>query len=82
MLALARIAGETAPLLFTAFGNDMVSAKPSEPISSMTLEIYNNYAYGGPAEARAWAGALILLAFVLIVSILARILTRRKYAIR
>ena len=82
LLAIARIAGETAPLLFTAFGNDMVSAKPSEPISSMTLEIYNNYAYGGPAEARAWAGALILLAFVLIVSILARILTRRKYAIR
>ena len=82
LLAVARIAGETAPLLFTAFGNDMVSAKPSEPVSSMTLEIYNNYSYGGPAEARAWAGALILLAFVLIVSILARMLTRRKYALR
>ena len=82
MLGIARIAGETAPLLFTAFGNDMVVHNPSEPISSMTLEIYNNYSYGGPAETRAWAGALVLLIFVLFASILARLLTRRKYAIR
>jgi phosphate transport system permease protein len=54
MLGIARIAGETAPLLFTAFGNDMVAHNPSEPISSMTLEIYNNYSYGmGVAEGRA-----------------------------
>jgi len=82
MLGIARIAGETAPLLFTAFGNDMVARNPSEPISSMTLEIYNNYSYGGPAESRAWAGALVLLMFVLAVSILARVATRRKYAIK
>ena len=82
MLAVARIAGETAPLLFTAFGNDMVSRKISEPISSMTLEIYNNYSYGGPAESRAWAGALVLLVFVLAVSILARLATRRRFAVR
>jgi len=82
LLAIARIAGETAPLLFTAFGNDLVSHNPSEPISAMTLEIYNNYSYGGPAEARAWAGALVLLGIVLVFSILARVATRRKYAIK
>jgi phosphate transport system permease protein len=82
MLAIARIAGETAPLLFTAFGNDMVELKPSQPVSSMTMEIYNNYTYGGPAEARAWAGALVLLLFVLIVSVLARLATRRKFALK
>ena len=82
MLAIARIAGETAPLLFTAFGNDQVSRDPSQPVSSMTLEIYNNYQFGGPAEARAWAGSLVLLGLVLVISILARIVTRQKYALR
>ncbi len=82
MLAIARVAGETAPLLFTAFGNDIVSHNPSEPISSMTLEIFNNYTYGGAAETRAWAGALVLLGMVLGISVLARFATRRKFAIR
>ena len=82
LLALARVAGETAPLLFTAFGNDQVAVKLSEPMSSMTLEIFNNYTYGGPAEVRAWAGCLVLLMTVLCISILARLATKKKYALK
>jgi phosphate transport system permease protein len=82
LLSVARVAGETAPLLFTAFGNDQVSTKLDQPISSMTLEIYNNFAFGGPAEVRAWAGSLVLLMMVLVISILARLATRKKYALK
>jgi phosphate transport system permease protein len=83
MLAVARIAGETAPLLFTAFGNPFVSTKLNQPIHSMTMMIYRYATSAYPIWIDiAWAGALVLLMLVLVVSILARVLTRNRYAMR
>jgi phosphate transport system permease protein len=82
MLAIARIAGETAPLLFTALGNNQMTLKPSDQMSSMTLEIYKNYTQGDLEQSRTWAGALVLMGIVLCISLLARIATRKKYALR
>ena len=80
LLALARISGETAPLLFTAFGNQYWSTKLTQPIASVPVVMYQ-YA-GSPYESwqqLAWAGALILTAFVLLTSLIARaILLRNK----
>jgi phosphate transport system permease protein len=81
MLAIARVAGETAPLLFTAFGSEQLVVKPTEPISSLTLKIYN-YAQS-PYEdwvQQAWAGALVLLLMIVAISLAARLLTRPKLA--
>jgi phosphate transport system permease protein len=78
LVALARIAGETAPLLFTAFNNRYFSARLDQPISSLTVQVYT-YAIS-PYEdwhRQAWAGALVLVAFVFVFSILARLVTRR-----
>jgi phosphate transport system permease protein len=78
VLALARIAGETAPLLFTAFNNRFMSVDPSQPIASLTVQVYT-YAIS-PYEdwhRQAWAGALVLVTLVLTCSILARVATRR-----
>ncbi len=83
MLAIARIAGETAPLLFTAFGNDQVSVKPGEQISSMTMMIYRYATSAATAWVdMAWAGALVLLLIVLAISLLARLATRSRYALK
>lgn len=73
MLGLARILGETAPLLFTAFGNDELNVNPSAPVSSLTMKIYQ-YAISPYDDwvAQAWAGALILLALVLGLNLTAR----------
>jgi phosphate transport system permease protein len=83
MLAIARIAGETAPLLFTAFGSDQLSTRLAGPISSMTLMIYR-YATSAYDTwiAQAWAGALLLLMIILAISLLARFATRSRYALR
>lgn len=64
-IALARVAGETAPLLFTAFGNPFWSVDPSRPIAALPLQIYA-YAQSPYEEWRghAWAGALLLLVLV------------------
>ena len=78
VLALARIAGETAPLLFTSFNNRYWSTSLDQPISSLTVQVYT-YAIS-PYEdwhRQAWAGALVLVAIVLTCSILARLATRR-----
>jgi phosphate transport system permease protein len=78
VLALARIAGETAPLLFTAFNNRFWSTNLTQPMSSLTVQVYT-YATG-PYEdwhRQAWAGALVLISLVLLCSILARVATRR-----
>jgi phosphate transport system permease protein len=78
VLALARIAGETAPLLFTAFNNQFWSTSLTQPISTLTVQVYN-YA-GAPYDdwhRQAWAGALVLITLVLACSILARFATRR-----
>jgi phosphate transport system permease protein len=78
VLALARIAGETAPLLFTALNNRFFSTSLTQPIASLTVQVYN-YA-SSPYEdwhRQAWAGALVLVTIVLLCSILARVATRR-----
>ncbi len=76
MLAVARAAGETAPLLFTALNNRHWSISPVEPIASLPVQIYT-YAVS-PFEdwhQQAWAAALVLVAMVLILNIGARIIT-------
>jgi len=78
LVALARIAGETAPLLFTALNNRYWSTKLTQPIASLTVQIYT-YAQS-PYEdwhRQAWAGATVLIAAVLLFSVLARTVTRR-----
>jgi len=77
MVAVARIAGETAPLLFTAFGNRFWHQGLDQPIAALPLQIFS-YAIA-PYEdwhRQAWAGALVLITLVLIVSLLARLTTR------
>jgi phosphate transport system permease protein len=78
VLALARIAGETAPLLFTSFNNRFFSTDLTQPVSSLTVQVFT-YAIS-PYEdwhRQAWAGALVLVTIVLTCSILARVATRR-----
>jgi phosphate transport system permease protein len=77
VLALARIAGETAPLLFTSFNNRFWNVNPTQPTASLTVQIFT-YATS-PYEdwhRQAWAGALVLVAIVLLCSVLARTATR------
>jgi phosphate transport system permease protein len=83
VLALARIAGETAPLLFTSFNNVFFSTSLTQPISSITVQVFT-YAIS-PYEdwhRQAWAGALVLVTIVLICSMAARIATARVARIR
>jgi phosphate transport system permease protein len=78
LLSLARIAGETAPLLFTAFNNRFFSTRLDQPISSLTVQIFT-YAIS-PYEdwhRQAWAGALVLVSVVFTFSVLARVVTMR-----
>jgi phosphate transport system permease protein len=78
LLALARIAGETAPLLFTAFNNRYFSTDIRQPISTLTVQVFT-YAIAPNEDwhRQAWAGALTLVAIVLICSLLARVATAR-----
>ena len=80
MLAVARAAGETAPLIMTALGSlYMVTALTGEPISSLTLLIYNQSQQPfDAAVARAWAGALELLVIVLVFTTVARVMSARS----
>jgi len=77
ILAIARVAGETAPLLFTAFGNRFWSTALSQPIASLTVQVYT-YAISPFADwqRQAWAGALVLTAIVLALEIGIRGITR------
>lgn len=78
LLALARIAGETAPLLFTAFNNRFWSTDLGQPISSLTVQVFT-YAIS-PYEdwhRQAWAGALVLVGMVFVSALLARLTTAR-----
>jgi len=78
MLAFARVAGETAPLIFTAFGNSFWSANLNEPIAALPLQIYV-YALSPYDEWHrlAWAGALVLIALIVIAVSLVRYVTSR-----
>lgn len=80
LVAVARIAGETAPLLFTAFGNQFWSTSLREPIAALPLQIFT-YAISPYDEwhAQAWAGALVLISIVLVISLAARFVTRSKF---
>jgi phosphate transport system permease protein len=80
MLAVARAAGETAPLIMTALGSlQLVTKLTGSPISSLTLLIYSGSQQAfDAAQARAWAGALELLAIVLIFTIVARVFSSRS----
>ena len=80
MLAIARVSGETAPLLFTAFGSRFFSYYLNEPIASLTVQIYN-YAISPYDEwhAQAWAATLVLMTLILGINIIVRFLTRKRF---
>ena len=79
MLAVARVAGETAPLLFTAFGNQYWATSLNEPIGSLPMQIFT-YAVSPYDEwhAQAWAAALLLVVLVFVLNVAARLLVRRR----
>ncbi len=81
LLALARVSGETAPLLFTAFGNRFWNQHLAEPIAALPLQIFT-YAISPYEEwqRQAWAGALVLVSLSLGVNIVVRTLTRGRTA--
>jgi phosphate transport system permease protein len=83
LVAVARIAGETAPLLFTALGNLNFSTAVGHPMQTLSLQIYV-YATGPFDEWHrlAWAAALVLMGLVLFVAIAARWVTRERYGVR
>ena len=78
LLAVARVAGETAPLLFTALNNNFFNTDPRQPISTLTVQVYT-YAISpyDDLHRQAWAGALVLVAIVLSCSLMARFATAR-----
>jgi len=80
MLAIARISGETAPLLFTALNSRFYNVYLDQPMASLTVQIFN-YATG-PFEVEwqmAWAATLILVSLILIINVLVRYLTRKRF---
>jgi phosphate transport system permease protein len=79
MLAVARVTGETAPLLLTAFGFDAIRTSPFEgPQSSLPLFVFNQAGSAfDVAVRRAWAGALTLIALVLVLTVAARFVAGR-----
>ena len=80
MLAIARVSGETAPLLFTAFGSRFFNYYLDRPIASLTVQIYN-YAISPYDEwhAQAWAATLVLMTLILGINIIVRFLTRKRF---
>jgi len=81
LLALARVGGETAPLLFTAFGNRFWNHSLSQPIAALPLQVFT-YAISPYDDwhRQAWAGALVLVTGIFCVNVLVRILTRGRGA--
>ncbi len=80
ILSIARVAGETAPLLFTSFNNSYFTTNMNEPIASLTVTIFN-YAMG-PYEdwhTKAWAASLVITVFILMVTIITRTIIGIKY---
>jgi phosphate transport system permease protein len=81
LVGVARVAGETAPLIFTAFGNLNKVVDPLQPMETLSLQVYQ-YATGpfDDWHRLAWAAALVLMGLVLLVSIIARRVTRSRHA--
>jgi phosphate transport system permease protein len=79
MLAFARIAGETAPLMFTALGNEFWNLKINQPTAALPLQIfkYANMPYE-QAHAQAWAGALVLISIIMVTVIVFRFIASRS----
>jgi len=80
LLAIARAAGETAPLLFTSFGNNYWAESLDGPMASIPVQIFN-YAISPYEEwhRKAWAGAFVLITLIFIISLAVRFVTRKKY---
>ncbi|HWX43536.1 MAG TPA: phosphate ABC transporter permease PstA [Blastocatellia bacterium] len=77
MLAIARISGETAPLLFTALSYSYISTDINQPIASLTYQIY--YYAGAPYEqwhSMAWAATLVLVGMILVINVVVRLVVR------
>lgn len=83
LLAIARVAGETAPLLFTALGSQFLTRDLSQPMAALPLTVFT-YATGPYDEWHriAWAAALVLILVVLVLSLAARLATRRRFDVR
>jgi phosphate transport system permease protein len=80
LVAVARVAGETAPLLFTVIGNQFWSTSLTQPIAALPLQvfIYANSPYD-EWHAQAWAGALVLIGLVLVISVISRFAVRSRH---
>ena len=79
LLGIARVVGETAPLLFTAFGSQFWELNPSNPMAQLALQVFT-YAIS-PYEdwhRQAWAGALVLIAAVFLINVTARLVLRTR----
>lgn len=82
LLAVARAAGETAPLLFTSLGNRFYSVNPAGPMSSLTLIVFNGAQSPYPEiNSRAWGAALVLVLIVLAFNLASRFVLRRQIAL-
>jgi phosphate transport system permease protein len=81
MLAIARVAGETAPLLFTALGSRLLTLDPNHPFPSLTVQVYT-YATGPYEEQKrlAWAGILVLISLVFVLNLAIRWFARERRA--
>jgi phosphate transport system permease protein len=78
MLGVARVAGETAPLVFTAFGNPNLPGSPTGPVAALPTEIWNDaQSPFSDLHQQAWAGAFTLFAIIVILNLIARLLTYR-----
>jgi phosphate transport system permease protein len=79
MLAVARVAGETAPLLFTALGSRLLTLDPNRPFPSLTVQIFT-YATGPyPSQkSEAWAGILVLITLIFVLNLAIRFATRQR----
>ncbi|HEX8947500.1 MAG TPA: phosphate ABC transporter permease PstA [Dissulfurispiraceae bacterium] len=80
LLSIARVAGETAPLLFTSFNNSFFSMDMKNPIASLTVSIFQ-YAMGPYEEwhAQAWAASFVITVFILILTVLGRLIIKWRY---
>jgi phosphate transport system permease protein len=83
LLSIARVVGETAPLLFTSFNNSFFSANMNGPVSSLTVTIFQ-YAMGPYSSwhSQAWAASLMITVFILVLTVLGRFILRWRYGKR
>lgn len=81
MLAIARVAGETAPLLFTALGTRLLEHDPRNPFPSLTLQIFDFSGRNAPEERNlAWAGTIVLIFMIFALNLSVRYFTRQRKA--